>query len=236
MVITAGSFVASFVNAAFATGGIYILLASSSAVLPLTVAVPLQSVLALGSLLARIGFFFKHITWPIVIAFACGSIIGVYFGARIFISLSEATIALLLGCLLLLLIWFPRVEWRMPVKHPFFFVGGIHAFLGTIFGVGTVLQPAILRTGLLKLQITGTLAAGLAIMEVFKITGYAAYGFDYTSYIPHIGLATVAGFTGTWAGKRVTHHISETTFRLVFKWLITLVAIRLLYRGWSLAP
>jgi uncharacterized membrane protein YfcA len=234
VVITTGSFVASFVNAAFATGGIYILLASSTSVLPLTAAVPLQTVFALGSLLARIGLFFTHIKWPIVAAFTLGAIVGVYFGIDVFVSLSESTIAVALGGLLLVLSWFPQVNWRIPLKHPFFFVGTIHAFLSTLFGVGTLLQPAILRTDLVKLQITGTLAASLAILDVFKVTGYVSHGFDYTPYIPHIVLATFAGFAGTWAGRRVTHHVSETAFRLVFRGLITLVAVRLLYRGWSL--
>ena len=235
IVITAGSFIASFVNAAFATGGVYVLLAASSSVLPLTAAVPLQSAFAFSSLLARIAYFWTHIKWPIVGAFAIGSALGVFLGARIFVSLPESTIALLLGCLLLIFIWFPKVDWKIPFKHPFLFVGAVHSFLASMFGVGALLQPAILRTNLLKLQITSTLAACLVTMDVFKITGYVSYGFDYLQYVPHIILATIAGFVGTWAGKRVTHLISEKTFRMVFKWLITVVAIRLLYRGWSLS-
>ena len=234
VVVTLGSFAASFVNAAFATGGVYILLAASTAVLPLTAAVPLQSAFAFSSLLARCAYFWSHIRWPIVGAFAMGSIIGVFLGAKIFVSLPEATIALLLGCLLLIFIWFPKVNWRIPFKHPFFLVGGLHSFLATMFGVGALLQPAILRTSLMKLQITSTLAACLITMDVFKITGYVSYGFSYADYIPHIILATIAGFAGTWAGKRVTHRISEKVFRLAFKSLITLVAVRLLYRGLTL--
>ena len=211
------------------------MLAASSAVFPLTAAVPLQSVFAFSSLIARIAYFWSHINWPIVGAFAIGSIIGVTLGARIFVGLTEANIALLLGSLLLVFIWFPKVNWNIPFRHPFFLVGGLHSFLATLFGVGALLQPAILRTRLLKLQITSTLAACLITMDVFKITGYVSYGFSYIDYIPHIIFATIAGFAGTWAGKHVTHKISEQTFRLVFKGLITLVALRLLYRGVSLS-
>jgi uncharacterized protein len=234
-VITVGSFLASFVNGAFATGGVYILLASSTAVLPLTAAVPLQSAFAFSSLMSRIGFFWQHIDWPIVAAFVAGSFIGVYFAAGIFSSLHEGTIGLLVGSLLLVLIWLPTVNWRVPFKHPFFPVGIVHSFLGTLFGVGAILQPIMLRTKLVKAQITGTLAACLLSADVLKITGYVSYGFDYRDYLPHIVLATIAGFCGTWAGKRVNHRVSEKTFRLVFRWLITLVAIRLLYRGWILS-
>jgi uncharacterized membrane protein YfcA len=231
LVIALGSFVASFVNAAFATGGIFILLASSSSVLPLTAAVPLQSVFAFGSLVARLIYFWAHIKWPIVVAFGLGAAVGVFFGARVFVSLSEDTIALVLGLFLLALIWFPAFNWKVPLRHPFFFVGVIHSFIGTVFGVGSLLQPILLRTEMLKLQILSTLAACMLTMDVFKITGYVAYGFDYFDYVPHIVAATVMGFAGTWAGKRVTHHISETAFRLVFKLLITAVAVRLVVKG-----
>jgi uncharacterized membrane protein YfcA len=235
VVITVGSLVASFVNAAFATGGIYILIAASSSVLPLTAAVPLQSAFAFSSLLARILYFRKHIDWRIIGNFVIGALVGVFVGARIFVSLDEATIATLLGSLLLLLIWLPTPNWKIPFKHPFVIVGALHSFLGTLFGVGVILQPAILRTPLLKLQITSTLAGCLISMDIFKMIGYVYYGFDYLQYIPHILLATIAGFVGTWLGKRVTHLVSERGFRIAFKILITLAAIRLLYRGCDLS-
>ena len=59
VIITFGSLIAAFVNAAFATGGVYILLASGSAVFPMTVAVPLMPLLAFASLVARVFFFLE---------------------------------------------------------------------------------------------------------------------------------------------------------------------------------
>ena len=297
LVVTAGGLLAAFINAAFATGGIYLILASSSFVFPLSVAIPLQSAFAFASLAARIAYFRQYIYWPIVGLFVIGSVFGVAIGSTVFVALPEATIALLLGLFLLVLIWMPSVRQdtgshdtglhhagtpgaspkssaftnvqstgtttqsaavqptaaqgvvtesevtkskateriatkrQTPLTWIFLPVGVAHSFLGTVFGVGTLLQPTILRTTLTKLQITGTLAACLLCMDVFKLTGYIAHGFDYSDYWPHIVCATIAGFIGTVAGKRVTHRVSEQTFRLVFKWLITLVALRLVYRG-----
>ncbi|OED44629.1 hypothetical protein AB833_01170 [Chromatiales bacterium (ex Bugula neritina AB1)] len=191
----------------------------------------MQSALAFGSLLARIIFFFRYISWSIVIPFIAGSVIGVALGANVFVAMSEAAISLLLGMLLLLLIWAPAVRFPVKLKQPFFPVGIAHSFLGTVFGVGSLLQPVILRTSLNKLQTTATLAACMLSMDVFKVVAYVTHGFRYTDYIPHILLATGAGFAGTYAGKRVQHRVSEQAFRRVFKWLITVVAIRLLVRG-----
>ncbi len=307
LVVTAGGLLAAFINAAFATGGIYLILASSSFVFPLSVAIPLQSAFAFASLAARIAYFRQYIYWPIVGLFVIGSVFGVAIGSTVFVALPEATIALLLGLFLLVLIWMPSVrqdtgshntglhdtglhhagthiegtpdanskssafsnvqstgvtaqsvssrsvssqsttargivtesditkskatKHQTPLTWIFLPVGVAHSFLGTVFGVGTLLQPTILRTPLTKLQITGTLAACLLCMDVFKLTGYIAHGFDYRDYWPHIVCATIAGFIGTVAGKRVTRRVSEQTFRLVFKGLITLVALRLVYRG-----
>ena len=68
-------------------------------------------------------------------------------------------------------------------------------------------------------------------MDIFKVIGFAGFGFNYLSYLPHIIGATVAGFLGTWLGKRVAQKVSEITFRKVFKWLVTLMALRLVLNG-----
>jgi uncharacterized membrane protein YfcA len=235
LIIAIGSFFMGFVNAAFATGGFYIMLAASSAIFPLAVAVPLQPALVFTSLLSRMMFFWAHIRWPIVLAFSAGAVPGVIIGARIFVNLSEAAISLLLGSMLLILMWMPTGKLRIPMKHPFFAVGALHAFMSTLFGVGAIIQSAIFRTSLMKLQISSTMAAALLTMETLKLIGYAAHDFDYRQYVSHIIVASLAGIAGTWAGKRVVHAISERVFRNLFRCLITLMAVRLLVRGWMLS-
>ena len=234
IVITLGSLAASFVNAAFATGGVYVLLLSVLAVLPASAAIPLQSPLSAGSLAARIGLFWRDIQWRIVGTFVFGCLFGVYFGARAFAAASDALLQILLGFILVALIWLPKPGVRWKVKHPFVYVGAVHSFVGTMFGVGGILQSFIIRTDLRKAQVTGTLAACMLLLDVMKVASYVGLGFRYQDYIPHIVLATIAGFAGTWIGKRASIHVSERAFRVVFRWLITLVALRLVYKGWML--
>jgi len=231
IVITLASFCASFVNAVFATGGVYITLLASVLVLPISAAVPLQSAFAAGSLVARIIYFWSNIQWDIVGMFVFGCLFGVYFGTRTFVSLPETHLTLLLGCVLLVLIWAPALKSARPIPAPFVFVGAIHSYLGAMFGVGGVLQPIIIRTKLTRIAITGTLAAAMASLDVMKVAGYISFGFSYFDYVPHILGATLAGFLGTWVGKRVSFRISETGFRRVFRILVSLVALRLIYKG-----
>jgi len=231
IVIACGCFAASAVNAAFATGGVHITLAASSAVLPLAAAIPMQVVLNAPSLLARIFTFRRHIHWPIFVMFAPAALIGVFIGARVFISLDEGVISLCLGGLLLALIWLVPEGIRLKSPDRFRLVGVLHGFFGTIFGVGLFLQPAVLRTDLVRLQITATLAACLFALDLMKGSGYVLFGFNYLDYWPHILAGAAASLVGNLAGQRLGAYVSEQLFRLVFKLLVTLVGLRLALTG-----
>jgi len=231
IVVVIGCFVAAIVNAAFATGGVYIMLLASSSVLPISHAIPLQSVFAVGSLTGRIYYFWRYINWKIFYTFVAGCLIGVYAGTLAFSSFPEKILSLLLGIALLILIWGQGISWKPRFKYPFFIVGILHSFLGSLFGVGGILQPLVLRTKLLKFEITATLAACMLTLDVFKAAGYVSIGFNYLEYVPHIIGATLAGFVGTWVGKRITHRVSEEMFRRVFRLLVSIVALRLIVKG-----
>ena len=110
-------------------------------------------------------------------------------------------------------------------------VGFIHSLLSTLFAYGALLHAIILRTDLRKHQVVGTLAACLTGMSVMKIVGYTLTGFDYRPFFQLIGVSIVAALIGTWIGKRVVDRISEVAFRIVFRILITVTALRLLYTG-----
>ena len=231
VVITVGCFVAALVNAAVATGGVYIMLAASSAVLPLAEAIPMQAALAAPSLLARIVTFRPHIRWRIFAMFAPTAAVGVLLGTKVFVSLDEGVMSVALGGLLLLLVWGVPKRVSLTIPHRFLYVGGLHGFFGTLFGVGLFLQPAMLRTGLNRLQITGTLAVCLLILEAMKAASYISVGFDYSAFWPHIIAGAIAGISGNLAGHRLAGSISEQHFRIIFRLLVSLAGVRLLGTG-----
>ena len=231
LVIAAGSFLASFVNAAFATGGIYILLASSLAVFPVTAAIALQGPLSFLSLIARIGLFWSQIAWGVIGYFILGCLVGVTIGAIVFAYAADATLLLFLGCVILGLVWIPIAPRLTLPPKGFAAVGVVHSIFGTLFGIGGVLQPLLLRTPMLKGQITGTLAVAMLSLDIMKIFSYIQIGFDYRPYILHILVAALAALLGSFVGKRVSTRISETLFRRVFRWLVTVLAARLIFDG-----
>ena len=230
-IIVAGSLLAALFNAAFSAGGALIILAITSSVLPIHAVVPIHSTLLIGSTITRVIFFRDYIDWSIVRGFLIGSAIGALLGARIYVELPDAVIAVAIALVMLIAIWLPQVSWRPQLRHPWLLVGFLHTLLSTLFAYGALLHAIVLHTGLERRQIVATLGGCLGGMSVFKISGYALYGFDYSPYFAMIAAAILVSFIGTAAGKMVVDRLSEERFRLVYRVLITVTALRLLYVG-----
>ena len=227
--LVVGSFVAAAFNAAFSIGGAMIILAITTTVLPVSAVVPLHSGLLIGSTLGRTAMFWHFIEWKIVGPFLIGSFFGTTLGAGIYVELPDNVIALAIGIVMLVAIWLPEVSWRPKLKHPWLIVGFIHSLLSAMFAYGAVLHSIVLHKGMARRQIFATMAGCLGGMSVFKIASYAYFGFDFMPYLIVIGASILASFLGTWVGKRMSEQLPEKSFRLVYRVLVTVTAVRLLY-------
>ena len=234
ILIVLGSFFSAYVSAAFAVGGGFIMLAIVSGVLPITTAVPMHAWMMLGLSLSRFWYFRKEVVWRIVTPFLLGACIGVFAGGRVYFDLSEFLLSLVIGLLILAAVWMPKVEWGSRIPTPYFWIGVIHSFLSTLFSFGGLYQPLIIRSALSKLQIVGTLAAGLLFMNLLKLGAYSYYGFDYGPYFYVILGAILAAIPGAYLGKKTLHRIPEEKFRLIFRLIMSCFALRLLYKAWIL--
>ena len=234
VLIVIGSFFSAYVSAAFAVGGGFIMLAIVSSVVPITVAVPMHAWMMLGLSLGRFWYFRREIVWRIVMPFLLGALIGVFIGGRVYFDLSEFLLSLVIGLLILAAVWMPKVQWGSRIPTPYFWVGVIHSFLSTLFSFGGLFQPLMIRAALSKLQIVGTLAAGLLFMNVLKLSAYSYYGFDYGPYLSVIFFAILAAIPGAYLGKKTLHRIPEDKFRLIFRIIMSCFALRLLYKAWTL--
>ena len=227
--IVGGSFLAAVSNAAFSSGGAMIVLAVTSTVLPISAVVPIHSTLLIGSTASRALVYRRHVDWKIAGPFLAGSVIAVAIGSRIYFALPDSMIGIAIALVMLVAIWLPGIRWRPTFRHPWAIVGFIHSLLSTLFAYGALLHAVILHTGLKRREVVGTMAMALTGMSLFKITGYAVNGFDYRPFAAVVVLSVLAAFLGTWVGKRINDRVSEETFRFVFRALVTVTALRLLY-------
>jgi uncharacterized membrane protein YfcA len=229
------SFIAAAISGAFAIGGGFLMMGVCAAILPIAAVVPMHSALMLGTSLGRSYFFWKYVHWGITIPFILGCLIGAPAGTRVYVTLPETVIAVVVGVFMLGAVWFPPIGWRPRFRHPFFLVGVVHSFLSALFSFGGVMQPLMMRTRLDKMQVVATLAVSLLAMNVFKLGGYAAFGFDFRPYALLIALSVLAGVAGSGLGRRIVERLPEERFRLVFKLIMTVLALQLFYRAWRAA-
>lgn len=229
------TFFSSIISATFGFGGGLIILAVLGIMFPVSAMVPLHSILAVGLTLSRFWYFRSHVSWAIVKSFVPGSLIGVIIGARTYVTLPEVFIAWTMSILILAVVWFPKINWRFSVPHPFFYVGIIHALLSTLFSFGALLFPLIMRTRLNHMQIIGTLAAAMLMLTLMKTVGYAAFGFDYRSFKWLIIAGILTSIPGAAIGKFLAGRFRDDQFRRVFKLIMTLLVLPLLYKAWMLS-
>lgn len=231
LLLAAASFSAAAISASVSVGGGYVLFGATTLLYPLPVAVALQPALSYSSLISRSIAFREAISWRIVGPFTLGSLAGVALGLVVYHAIPERIMALGVGSLMLVLTW-----WRLPLPHVHSRAGmagaGVaHALSGTVLGMGSILQPVLLNAGIDRRALVGTFATCLLALEAIRSFGYALTGFAFQPYIAAIAVSTLAGFAGTWAGKRLIGRIPEHVFRATVKGLITLLAVRLLFKA-----
>lgn len=231
LILGAASLAASMISACFSVGGGYVLFGALSWVLPLPAAIAMQSVMSFGSLFSRTHAFWAEIDWVVVRNFTIGSLVGVGAGLWMFVRTPEGILSILLGLLLLILAWAPRLRWRVRQDLSYFGVGICHAVVSTLFGLGAILQPVLLRSNLARAAIVGTFATCIILLELVRTFGYASAGFSYLDYWPEILVATVAGLIGTYVGRRLGPIMSEERFRFVLRLFITGLGARFVHKG-----
>ncbi|MCW3834438.1 TSUP family transporter [Sphingomonas canadensis] len=231
LILGAASLAASAISACFSVGGGYVLFGALTWIMPLPTAIAMQSVLSFGSLVSRTHAFWAEIDWTIVRNFTAGTLVGVGAGLWLFARTPERVLAVLLGLLLFVLAWAPAIRWRGRAGASYFGVGIAHAVVSTLFGLGAILQPVLLRSSLARTAIVGTFATCIILLETIRTLGYAATGFSYAAWWPEILVATVTGLAGTYLGKRMVPVISEDHFRFVMRLFITLLGLRFVQKG-----
>ena len=95
----------------------------------------------------------RDLTFEIIPA---GAIVGVSLGAMLFSRLPDSVLSIALALIILVLVWLPPSKYIRGNNLPFVPIGIAHAFIGTVLGIGGLLQAFIIRTNLSKAAITGT--------------------------------------------------------------------------------
>tara|TARA_Y100001936_G_C16093261_1_gene688717 strand:- start:1129 stop:1899 length:771 start_codon:yes stop_codon:yes gene_type:complete len=212
-------------------GGLLLLAVMAFFFQPATL-IPLHTIIMLLTSVHVLVLFWRHILKQTVLPFLAGSIIGAASGAQIFVALPAAILQGIIGIFILILTWVPKIASAGSELKRFAVVGFVVTFLGMfVSATGSLLASFIASAAPTRQNHVATMGALMICSHVTKIVAFGVLGIALAKYVPLI-ISMVAGAAlGNWIGGKLLNRMQEQVFRTIFKILLTLLGLRLLWVG-----
>lgn len=199
------------------------------------IAIPLHAANQWVSNFRRCWLLRENIRWNFFISYAVAATIGNALSVWLLktaITLNHAS--LLIALMILYTVFKPK---RLPSFTPhtkgFFVVGLVLGFLGMFLGAtGLILGTCFVRPDMNKEEIMATQGVIQTFSHFLKILGFLWLGFDYMPWLIPLILMSVATFFGTSYGVSLVRKMSQQLFNFLFRAILVLSAIQLLWK-WS---
>ena len=230
--LVAASFFTSALTAAFGIGGGVALLVLLGYALPVAALIPVHGVVQLGSNAGRAFVQRAHVRLDAVVPFLAGAAIGAAAGAPFVTAIADAPLKIALSLFIIAVTWVKLPAMARGGAALFAIGGLVTTFATMFFGATGPLTAAFLQKALPdRRQYSGTHAAAMTVSHGFKIIAFGFAGFAFSSWVPFLAAMIASGFVGTMAGATLLLRLPEARFQLVFRILITLLALDLARRG-----
>lgn len=228
LIVTAGF--TSMMTAAMGIGGGLLLLAVMGQIVPLNALIPVHGLVQLGSNANRALMMRRHIDWRMAGLFAAGAIPGAILASMVVIQLPLVTIQLCIGLFILWLVWGPKLSKHELSKASFMLMGALTTVLTVFVGAtGPMVGAFIHRNSFDRFRTVGTFATCLSVQHMLKAAVFSFIGFSFIDWLGLSLLMVASGALGTWIGLNLLKKIPPERFSLIFKTLVTLLAIRLIW-------
>ena len=230
LVISAGF--TSFVTASLGAGGGVILLGVMAQVLPPLAIIPLHGVAQLGSNGGRAIMSWRHIDWQLIARFFPGTVLGALIGHFVLVALPPGLMYLSIALFILYLCWGPKLPKMILGPIGTFLAGTVTSFLSLFVGAtGPLVGAFIKQVHIDRFTTVATFAAAMSVQHLGKIAVFENAGFDLLPWMPLLISMISAGAIGTWIGLRLLKRMKDHHFQNLFNWILTLLALRLIWQS-----
>lgn len=232
--LVALSLATSALTAAAGIGGGLVLLSVMASFLPPVIVIPIHGVVQLGSNAGRAALLREHIDRRILVPFALGSVLGIVVGAKLFVALPTPVLQVILGLFILACVWLPKLKAARIPDRGFSVVGLVGSFCTMFVGAtGPFVASFITPERLPRHAVVATHAACMTVQHSLKVIAFGFLGFAFVPWVPLLAAMVGAGFLGTMLGKRLLDRLPHDIFARVFKIILSVLALRLLYAAAS---
>ncbi len=224
------SLLGSMIATTLGLGGGALVLAVMALNFPPAVLVPVHGVVQAGSNFNRVILMRKEIILHLLPVFVAGSVVGAMFGAKLVISLPVSFLQMVLAVFILYAAWAPRFSGGSVSNLKYFLVGIVGSFVTMFVGAtGPLIAPFAAAVSSVRHQVIATHAAFMSVQHGFKIIAFGVLGFSFWPFVPLLVAMIAFGFLGTVIGKRLLNRLPERSFRIGFRMVLSLLALKLLY-------
>ncbi|MBM66395.1 MAG: hypothetical protein CMH55_09195 [Myxococcales bacterium] len=215
-------------------GGILLLTVMLLAGLSPAVAIPLHAVVQLTSNVTRVAAYRKTVRWRSAALFIAISLPMPWIGLQIVDQLDPIATKGLIGLVVLAATWAPKGGLDiLPERVSMGIAGTLAGIFGVVIGaVGPLVAPFFLRSTWKKEEVVGSKAACQSAIHLIKIGVFSGIGFAFTAYWDLLLPLLIAVIVGTWIGKALNARMSPQRFVLIYRVVLSLLALRLIYAGW----
>lgn len=222
-------------TAALGIGGGVLLLAVLALTLPPAAVIPVHGVAQLGSNLGRALLTWRHIRWPTIACFAPGVLLGAALASLVLVQMPLSVLRLTIAGFILLLCWGPRIPARALGRVGTFLAAMATTFVSMFAGATGPLVAAFIRQQAdERFATVATFAAAMSLQHAPKAVLFGAAGFAFLDWLGLLGAMIAAGAVGTWLGLRLLKRLSERRFERLFRVVLTLLAVRLIWDALAL--
>jgi uncharacterized membrane protein YfcA len=231
-VLCFASFVTAIMAVVLGAGGGVMLLILMAFFFPPSLLVPLHTMVQLGVMGGRATLMHKDIMRPCLLPFVLGAGLGAFLGGRLFVSLSAVALQTIIGVLVICIIWAPHIGKVGNLRGRFAAVGFAATFLGVFVSVtGIFIAPFVASAAEDRRSHVATMAGLATLSHILKMIAFSAFGLSIASYWPLVLMMISCGVLGNYVGSQLLNKMSESKFRLIFKIFMTILALRLIFKG-----
>lgn len=222
------AFVSSCLAGVMGMGGGILLIAVMPGFVPAAAILPLHAAAQLASNASRAAFGFTQIAWSILPAFTVGALAGAWAGGEVYQVINLRWLPAVIGGFILVITWLPLPAISRGGQGALALLGFYQTSLGMLAGATGPLGAAVLlRRNTERDWLVVNTALYMSVNHGLRLAAYAAMGFSFATWWPLLAGMVAAVVLGSWVGTRLRKQIGQVNFLRLFRWLVTLLALRL---------
>ncbi len=236
MIIALAALATSILSALAGLGGGIILLAVILQFFAPTTAIPIHGGIQFVSNGSRAAILREHINRRVVAYSAVLLFPASLLGVAVATAMPESATRLVIGVFVLIVAWRPTMlKWRNAEGIPdraFLGLGAVSGFLNSTVGAsGPMTSPFFKAVTVSHTAFVATAGMAQVFAHASKVLAFSLDEFAITDHLGVIAVGAIGVSAGSVVGTRLLGRVSEDHLNLLFKVVLTALAVRLIVRA-----